>query len=129
MSSKDPTLAARLDAFIDFKVKHPRLEEMDQDLMRRYFWAPEVHASWPSLGQLGWGNRPSCSGWPRSCEQKNRTHLVVPVVVIRAKPGRCWRFCSSGLLPPGAQTTARACGGERPGEEFAAVYQPGEKES
>src|ERR1700730_2235156 len=32
MSSFDPTLQARLDAFIDFKVKHPRLEEMDQDL-------------------------------------------------------------------------------------------------
>ena len=35
MSSVEPTLQARLDAFIDFKVKHPRLEEMDRDLMRR----------------------------------------------------------------------------------------------
>lgn len=35
MSSLEPTLQARLDAFIDFKVKHPRLEEMDRDLMQR----------------------------------------------------------------------------------------------
>ena len=34
MSSLDPRLQARLDAFINFKVKHPHLEEMDQDLKR-----------------------------------------------------------------------------------------------
>ena len=51
MSSLEPTLQARLEAFIDFKVKHPRLEEMDRDLMRRISWAQEVH----DLGHL-WGN-------------------------------------------------------------------------
>src|SRR5438105_8165829 len=35
MSSKDPMLQARLDTFINFKVRYPRLEEMDQDLMQR----------------------------------------------------------------------------------------------
>lgn len=35
MSSLEPTLQARLDAFLNFKVKHPRLEEMDRDLMQR----------------------------------------------------------------------------------------------
>ena len=35
MPPLEPTLQTRLEAFIDFKVKHPRLEEMDQDLMQR----------------------------------------------------------------------------------------------
>jgi hypothetical protein len=34
MPPLEPRLQTRLEAFIDFKVKHPRLEEMDHDLMR-----------------------------------------------------------------------------------------------
>jgi hypothetical protein len=83
MSSKDPTLAARLDAFINFKVKHPRLEEMDQDLMRRI----SGHRRYTILAVFGAAGVGKSTVMQRVAEKLRAEELdplAVPVVVIRA---------------------------------------------
>ena len=83
MSSKDPTLAARLDSFINFKVKHPRLEEMDQDLMRRI----SGHRRYTILAVFGAAGVGKSTVMQRVAEKLRAEELdplVVPVVVIRA---------------------------------------------
>jgi AAA domain len=83
MSSKDPTLTTRLDAFINFKVKHPRLEEMDQDLMRRI----SGHRRYTILAVFGAAGVGKSTVMQRVAEKLRAEELdplVVPVVVIRA---------------------------------------------
>jgi len=83
MSPKDPTLAARLDAFINFKVKHPRLEGMDQDLMRRI----SGYGRYTILAVFGSAGVRKSAVMQRVAEKLRAEELdplVVPVVVIRA---------------------------------------------
>jgi hypothetical protein len=83
MSSKNPTLQTRLDAFINFKVKHPRLEEMDQDLMRRI----SGHRRYTILAVFGAAGVGKSTVMQRVAEKLRAEELdplAVPVVAIRA---------------------------------------------
>src|SRR5438067_6708041 len=83
MSSKDPMLQARLDTFINFKVRHPRLEEMDQDLMRRI----SGHRRYTILavfGATGVGKSTVMQRVAEKLRAEEPDPLVMPVVVIHA---------------------------------------------
>ena len=85
MSSLEPTLQARLDAFIDFKVKHPRLEEMDRDLMQRI----SGHRRYTILalfGATGVGKSTVMQRVAEKLRAEEPDPSVVPVVVIKASP-------------------------------------------
>src|SRR6266550_4009557 len=85
MSSLEPTLQARLDAFINFKVKHPRLEEMDRDLMRRI----SGHRRYTILavfGATGVGKSTVMQRVAEKLRAEEPNPSVVPVVVIKASP-------------------------------------------
>src|SRR2546425_13370139 len=85
MQSLEPTLQTRLEAFIDFKVKHPRLEEMDRDLMRRI----SGHRRYTILavfGATGVGKSTVMQRVAKKLRVEESDPSVVPVVVIRAKP-------------------------------------------
>lgn len=83
MSSKDPTLQARLDAFINFKVKHPRLEEMDQDLMRRID-SRRRYTILALFGAAGVGKSTVMQRVAEKLRAEEPDPECVPVVVIRA---------------------------------------------
>jgi Cdc6-like AAA superfamily ATPase len=85
MSSLEPTLQARLDAFIDFKVKHPRLEEMDQDLMQRIS-GRRRYTILAVFGATGVGKSTVMQRVAEKLRAEEPDPSVVPVVVIRAKP-------------------------------------------
>ena len=81
----EPTLQTRLQAFIDFKVKHPRLEEMDRDLMRLI----QGHRRYTMLalyGTTGVGKSTVISRVARRLREEEPDPSVVPVVTIRASP-------------------------------------------
>src|SRR6266568_5758915 len=85
MSSVEPTLQARLDAFIDFKVKHPRLEEMDRDLMQRI----SGHRRYTILavfGATGVGKSTVMQRVAEKLRAEEPNPSVVPVVTICASP-------------------------------------------
>jgi hypothetical protein len=85
MSSLEPTLQARLDAFINFKVKHPRLEEMDRDLMQRI----SGHRRYTILavfGATGVGKSTVMQRVAEKLRAEEPNSSVVPVVVIKASP-------------------------------------------
>jgi chromosomal replication initiation ATPase DnaA len=83
MSSLDPRLQARLDAFINFKVKHPRLEEMDQDLMRRID-SRRRYTILAVFGAAGVGKSTVMQRVAAKLRAEEPDPTVVPVVVIRA---------------------------------------------
>jgi hypothetical protein len=83
MSSLDPTLQAQMSAFIDFKVKHPRLEEMDQDLMRRID-SQRRYTILAIFGAAGVGKSTVMKRVAEKLRAEELDPLVVPVVVIRA---------------------------------------------
>ncbi len=83
MSSKDPTLQARLDAFSAFLVKHPRLEEMDQDLMRRIS-GRRRYTILAVFGAAGIGKSTVMQRVAEKLRAEEPDPLVVPVIVIRA---------------------------------------------
>src|SRR5947209_6092654 len=85
MHSVEPTLQARLEAFIDFKVKHPRLEETDLALTR----AIHGHRSYTLLalyGATGVGKSTVISRVAKRCREEEPDPSVVPVVVVKASP-------------------------------------------
>ena len=85
MSSLEPTLQARLDAFIAFRVKHPRLEEMDRDLMQRI----SGHRRYTILAVFGATGVGKSTVMQRVAEKlgaEEPNPSVVPVVVIKASP-------------------------------------------
>lgn len=85
MPPLEPTLQTRLQAFIDFKVKHPRLEEMDRDLMRLI----QGHRRYTMLalfGATGVGKSTVMQRVAKQLREEEPDPLVVPVVVIRASP-------------------------------------------
>lgn len=85
MLSFDPTLAARLDAFNAFLVKHPRLEEMDQDLMRR-IGSQRRYLILAIFGATGVGKSTVMRRVAEKLRSEEPDPAVVPVVIIRAKP-------------------------------------------
>jgi AAA domain len=85
MSSLEPTLQARLDAFIDFKVKHPRLEEMDQDLMRRID-SRRRYTILAVFGATGVGKSTVMQRVAQKLRAEELDPSVVPVVTLRASP-------------------------------------------
>ncbi len=85
MPSLDPTLQARLDAFSAFLVKHPRLEEMDQDLMRRIS-GRRRYTLLAIFGAAGVGKSTVMHRVAEKLRAEELDPSVVPVVVIRAKP-------------------------------------------
>jgi hypothetical protein len=85
MPPLEPRLQTRLEAFIDFKVKHPRLEEMDHDLMRLI----SGHRRYTMLalfGAPGVGKSTVMKRVARRLREEEPHASRVPVVVIRASP-------------------------------------------
>src|SRR5258708_10970536 len=83
MPPLEPTLQTRLEAFIDFKVKHPRLEEMDRDLMRLI----QGHRRYRMLALYrtsGVGKSTVISRVAKRLREEEPNPSVVPVVTIRA---------------------------------------------
>src|SRR5260221_11209668 len=83
MPPLEPTLQTRLEAFIDFKVKHPRLEEMDRDLMRLI----QGHRRYTMLAlyrTTGVGKSTVISRVAKSLREEEHNPSLVPVVPIRA---------------------------------------------
>lgn len=76
---------ARLEAFKAFKVKHPRLEEIDRALMR----AIAGHRSYTLLalyGASGVGKSTVMKRVAERCRQEEADPSVVPAVVVQASP-------------------------------------------
>jgi hypothetical protein len=81
----EPALQAQLEAFKAFKVKHPRLEEMDRALMR----AIQGHRSYTLLalyGASGVGKSTVMKRVAQRCQEEEPDPSVVPVVVVQASP-------------------------------------------
>ena len=83
MLSLDPTLQARLDAFSAFLVKHPRLEEMDQDLMRRIS-GRRRYTILAVFGAAGVGKSTVMQRVAEKLRAEESDPSVVPVIVIHA---------------------------------------------
>ncbi len=81
----EPTLQTRLEAFIDFKVKHPRLEEMDRDLMR-LIAGHRRYTMLALFGASGVGKSTVMQRVARRLREEELDPSVVPVVVIKASP-------------------------------------------
>lgn len=93
MHPHDVSLAGRLDAFKAFRVRHPRLEEVDQQISR----AIDGHRSYTLLALYG----ASGVGKP----------TVMKTVASRGRAGISrgyWSIGTPGLLPSGPHATARA---------------------
>src|SRR5258708_38699270 len=85
MPPLEPMLQTRLEAFIDFKVKHPRLEEMDRDLMRLI----QGHRRYTMLAlyrTTGVGKSTAISRVAKRLREEEPNPSGVPVVTIRASP-------------------------------------------
>ena len=80
MPPLEVSLQARLEAFKAFRVKHPRLEEMDRDLMR----AISGHRSYTLLavyGASGVGKSTVMKRVAKRCREEEPHPAVVPAVV------------------------------------------------
>src|ERR1700730_6703747 len=76
---------ARLQTFIDFKVKHPRLEEIDRTLMQ----AIQGHRTYtllPLYGASGVGKSTVLTYVAERCRAIEQDPSCVPVVVVQASP-------------------------------------------
>jgi AAA domain-containing protein len=76
---------ARLEAFKAFRVKHPRLEEMDRALMR----AISGHRSYTLMavyGASGVGKSTVMKRVAQRCREEEPDPKVVPAVVVQASP-------------------------------------------
>ena len=85
MPPLEVSLQARLEAFKAFRVKHPRLEEMDRDLMR----AISGHRSYTRLsvyGASGVGKSTVMKRVAERCREEEPHPAVVPAVVVQASP-------------------------------------------
>lgn len=83
MSSLNLALQARLDTFSTFLVKHPRLEEMDQDLMRRID-SRRRYTILAVFGAAGVGKSTVMQRVAEKLRAEEPDPERVPVVVIRA---------------------------------------------
>ena len=85
MPPLEASLQARLEAFKAFRVKHPRLEEVDRDLMR----AISGHRSYTLLavyGASGVGKSTVMKRVAERCPEEEPDASVVPAVVVQASP-------------------------------------------
>jgi hypothetical protein len=85
MLTREDAELTRLQAFKDFKVKHPRLEEMDEVLMR----AIHGYRSFTLLalyGASGVGKSTVMKQIASRCREEEADSAVVPVVVVQASP-------------------------------------------
>lgn len=85
MAPGTPALHARLQAFKDFRVKHPRLEEMDRTLTQ----AIAGHRSYTLLalyGPSGVGKSTVMQRVASRCRAEEPDRNIVPVVVVQASP-------------------------------------------
>jgi Cdc6-like AAA superfamily ATPase len=81
----ETSLQARLEAFKAFRVKHPRLEEMDRDLMR----AISGHRSYTLLAVYGASGVGKSTVMKRVAERYREEEpdpAVVPAVIVQASP-------------------------------------------
>jgi len=84
-SFEDQQRQARLQAFIDFKVKHPRLEEMDDTLMQAIY-GHRTYTLLPIYGAGGVGKSTVLKHVAESCRAKEMDPATVPVVEVQASP-------------------------------------------
>jgi hypothetical protein len=76
---------ARLQAFIDFKVKHPRLEEIDNTLMQAIY-GHRTYTLLPIYGAGGVGKSTVLKHVAERCREKEMDPSCVPVVEVQASP-------------------------------------------
>jgi hypothetical protein len=76
---------ARLQAFIDFKVKHPRLEEIDHTLMQ-IIQGHRTYTLLPLYGASGVGKSTVLKHVAERCRAIEPDPSCVPVVVVQASP-------------------------------------------
>ena len=75
----------RLQAFIDFKVKHPRLEEMDETLMQAIY-GHRTYTLLPIYGAGGVGKSTVLNHVAERCRAQETDPSCVPVVQVQASP-------------------------------------------
>src|SRR5258708_19535259 len=76
---------ARLQAFIDFKVKHPRLEEIDDTLMQA-IRGHRTYTLLPLYGASGVGKSTVLGRVAERCRAEETDSSCVPVVEVQASP-------------------------------------------
>jgi hypothetical protein len=76
---------ARLQAFIDFKVKHPRLQEIDDTLMQA-MRGHRVYTLLPLYGASGVGKSTLLKRVAERCRTEETDPSCVPVVEVQASP-------------------------------------------
>jgi Cdc6-like AAA superfamily ATPase len=106
-------LCARLQAFTDYKVKHPRLEETDQALRQ----AINGHRSYSLLalyGASGVGKSTAMHRVARQCRAEEADPSVVPVVVVQASPEDIGASARLDYYRQVLDQLGQACGRERP---------------
>jgi AAA domain len=75
----------RLQAFIDFKVKHPRLEEIDDTLMQAIY-GHRTYTLLPIYGAGGVGKSTVLRHVAERCRARETDPSCVPVVEVQASP-------------------------------------------
>lgn len=85
MFSMEPDLHARLQAFLTFKVKHPRLEEIDRTLMGA-IEGHRIYTLLPLYGASGVGKSTVLKHVAERCRATEKDPTCVPVVVVQASP-------------------------------------------
>src|SRR6266436_2159905 len=76
---------ARLQAFIDFKVKHPRLKEIDDALMQAIY-GHRSYTLLPIYGAGGVGKSTVLRHVAERCRARETDPSCVPVVEVQASP-------------------------------------------
>jgi hypothetical protein len=77
--------SARLQAFIDFKVKHPRLQEIDDTLMQA-MRGHRIYTLLPLYGASGVGKSTVLRRVAERCRAEETDLSCVPVVEVQASP-------------------------------------------
>jgi hypothetical protein len=127
MRSLHPDLAARLAALQQYKIKHATLEKMDTLLMN----AIDEHTSYSILalyGPSGVGKSTVMKRIAERCREEEPDPSMVPVVVVQASPGRCWKSLSSRFLSSGAPPPPWTCCDTGSHLESASCERSSEKE-
>src|SRR6266487_5703975 len=75
----------RLEAFKAFRVKHPRLEEMDRALMRA-ICGQRSYTLMAVYGASGVGKSTVMKRVAQRCREEEPNSAVVPAVVVQASP-------------------------------------------
>ncbi|MFL5664325.1 MAG: TniB family NTP-binding protein [Ktedonobacteraceae bacterium] len=84
-SFEDQQRQARLQAFLDFKVKHPRLEEIDDTLMQAIY-GHRTYTLLPIYGAGGVGKSTVLRHVAERCRARETDPSCMPVVEVQASP-------------------------------------------